>query len=74
MSKGPKGKVTGGIPKFNQIDKKVLRRLLSYIFKDYTWQFVLVIGCIIFSSLARVSSSLLLEILIDGSIDPMIGV
>ena len=74
MSKGPKGKVTGGIPKFNQIDKKVLRRLLSYIFKDYKWQFVLVIGCIIFSSLASVSSSLFLEILIDDYIEPMIGV
>ena len=37
MSRGPMaGKVgTAGLPKFNQIDKNVVKRLLSYIFKDY---------------------------------------
>lgn len=74
MSRGPRGRVAGGIPKFNQIDKVVVKRLLSYIFRDYKWQFGLVIGCIIFSSLASVSSSLFLEVLIDDYIEPMIGV
>ena len=36
MNKGPRGRwATAGLPKFNQIDKKVVKRLLSYIFKDY---------------------------------------
>ena len=74
MSRGPRGRVSGGIPKFNQIDKVVVKRLLSYIFRDYKWQFGLVIGCIIFSSLASVSSSLFLEVLIDDYIEPMTGV
>ena len=75
MSRGPRGKVgTVGLPKFNQIDKKVVARLLSYIFKDYKKEFMLVIGCILFSSIASVSSSLFLEVLIDDYIEPMIGI
>ena len=75
MNKGPRGRGNpGGLPKFNQIDKKVLKRLLSYIFKDFKKEFILIIICIIFSSLASVSSSLFLEILIDDYIEPMIGV
>ena len=72
MSRGPRGKgATAGLPKFNQIDKKVVKRLLNYICKDYKKEFILVIVCIIFSSLASVSSSLFLEILIDDYIEPM---
>ena len=75
MSRGPKGRgAAAGLPKFNQIDMRVVKRLLSYIFKDYKWEFLLVVICIIFSSLASVSSSLFLEILIDDYIEPMIGI
>ena len=75
MNKGPRGRgVTGGLPKFNQIDKKVVKRLLNYIFKDYKKQFLLVIGCIIISSIASVAGSLFFKILIDEYIEPMIGV
>lgn len=74
MSKGPGRKATGGLPNFKQIDKKVLGRLLKYIFKDYKLPFAIVFVCIIFSSLASVSSSLFLERLIDDYIVPLIGV
>lgn len=75
MSRGPRGKVgTAGLPKFNQIDMVVVKRLLRYIFKDYKKEFFLVILCIIFSSIASVSSSLFLEVLIDDYIEPMIGI
>ena len=75
MSRVPRGRgATGGLPKFNQIDIKVVKRLLSYIFKDYKKEFILVIICILLSSLASVSSSLFIEILIDDYIEPMIGV
>ena len=75
MSRGPRGKDgTAGLPKFNQIDMVVVKRLLRYIFKDYKKEFFLVILCIIFSSIASVSSSLFLEVLIDDYIEPMIGI
>ena len=76
MSRGPgRGKgATAGLPKFEQIDMKVVKRLLSYIFRDYKKEFILVIVCILFSSVASVSSSLFLEVLIDDYIEPMIGV
>ena len=75
MNKGPRGRgATAGLPKFNQIDKKVVKRLLSYIFKDYKKQFLLVIVCIIISSIASVSGSLFFRVLIDEHIEPMIGV
>ena len=70
MSRGPgKGRgATAGLPKFDQIDKNVVKRLLSYIFKDYKKEFILVVICIIVSSLASVSGSLFIEILIDDYI------
>ena len=75
MSRGPRGRDgTAGLPKFNQIDMKVVKRLLGYIFKDYKKEFILVVVCIIFSSIASVSSSLFLETLIDDYIEPMIGI
>ena len=55
MSRGPRGNkgATAGLPKFNQININVVKRLLSYIFKDYKKEFILVIVCIILSSVAR---------------------
>ena len=75
MNKGPRGRgAVGGIPKFNQIEKKTVKRLLSYIFRDYKKQFLVVIVCIIISSVASVAGSLFFEVLIDDYIEPMIGV
>ena len=75
MNKGPRGRgATAGLPKFDRIDKKVVKRLLSYIFKDYKKAFFLVFVCIIISSITGVAGSLFMEILIDDYIEPMIGV
>ena len=66
MNKGPRGRgATAGLPNFNKIDKTVVKRLLSYIFKDYKKQFLLVVVCIIVSSIASVSGSLFFKVLID---------
>ena len=71
MNKGPgKGRgATAGLPNFDKIDKSVVKRLLSYIFKDYKLQFFLVIVCIIISSITSVAGSLFLETLIDDYIE-----
>jgi len=75
MSRGPKGRgATGGLPEFGKIDKNVVKRLLSYIFKDYKKEFILVIICIILSSVASVAGSLFIQVLIDDYIEPMIGI
>lgn len=75
MNKGPRGRgAVSGVPDFGKIDKNVVKRLLSYIFKDYKKQFLLVILCIIISSIASVGGSLFFEVLIDDYIEPMIGV
>lgn len=75
MSRGPKGRgMSAGLPNFKQLDKNVIKRLLNYIFKEYKKEFALVILCIIFSSIASISSSLFLEILIDDYIEPMTNI
>mgnify|MGYP006974354915 CR=1 FL=1 len=52
MNKGPRGRcAVGGVPDFGKIDKAVVKRLLSYIFKDYKKAFFLVFVCIIISSI-----------------------
>ena len=47
-----------------QIRKGTVKRLLSYITKNYKKQFICVFICIIFSSIAQVAGSLFLQILI----------
>lgn len=75
MNNGPRGRGrTGGLPKFNQIDKKTVKRLLRYVFKDYKKEFILVMLCIIVSSITSVAGSLFIEVLIDDYIEPMIGI
>ena len=71
------GGMRGGprvIGKVGKPDKATVKRLLGYIFKDYKLHFVLVIICIICSSLAGVAGSLFLQTLIDDYITPLIGV
>lgn len=54
-----------------QIRKGTVKRLLSYITKNYKKQFICVFICIIFSSIAQVAGSLFLQILIDDYITPL---
>ena len=75
MSRGSRGRgATAGLPKFCDIDKSVVKRLLSYIFRDYKKEFILVIICILLSSVASVAGSLFIQVLIDDYIEPMIGI
>lgn len=74
-NRGPRGRMNrASVPDFKSIDKKTLKRLLNYIFKDHKLKFIIVFLCIILSSIASVSSSVFLEKLIDDYITPLIGV
>ena len=52
-------------------DKKVIKRLLSYM-KPFRKQLILVAVCIVVSSVASVSSSLFIKTLIDDNIMPIV--
>ena len=52
---------------------KTLKRLISYIFKENKFKLFMVVGLIIFSSLATVASTLFLKTLIDDYITPFVG-
>lgn len=59
--------------KKNKIKKGTVKRLLSYVTKNYKKQFIIVFICIIISSVANVAGSLFLQILIDDYITPLLG-
>ncbi|MBQ9279912.1 MAG: ABC transporter ATP-binding protein [Clostridia bacterium] len=52
--------------------KGTVKRLLSY-FKNYKWILLIVVICIIASSLTNVASSVFIKSLIDDYIEPLIG-
>ncbi len=52
---------------------KTIKRLLSYINRNYKVQFGLVLICIILSAVAGVAGSLFLQILIDDYITPLLN-
>lgn len=56
-----------------QIKKGTIKRLLGYIKRKYTKKFILVLLCIIISSVASVVGSLFVQILIDDYITPLLG-
>ncbi|MGN1108732.1 MAG: ABC transporter ATP-binding protein, partial [Oscillospiraceae bacterium] len=64
-------KMSNNPPKM-QLDKKALRRLLSYM-KAYKGQLVVVVICILLSAVASAASSLFLQTLIDDYIVPLLG-
>lgn len=57
-----------------KIKKGTLKRLLSYITKNYKKQFILVFCCIIINAIISVASSLFLQKLIDDYITPLLKV
>ncbi len=72
-----KGGMRGGprvVGNVGKPDMPTVKRLLSYIFKNYKGRFFLVLVCILCSSLTGVAASLFLETLIDDYITPLIGV
>ena len=52
---------------------KTAKRLLGYVTSTYKVQFVLVLICILISSIASISVSLSLKFLLDDYIIPLIG-
>ena len=72
MHGGPKGMPGGPGMQPRKLDKKTLKRLLSYM-KNYKGTLVLVTVCILLSSVAGAASSMFLQSLIDDYITPMIG-
>lgn len=64
----------GGREKITKNTGVTLKRLFSYIFKNYKGRFVLVIICILLSAVASVASSMFIKTLIDTYIEPLIGV
>jgi len=56
----------------NQISKKTVKRLLSYIMDRYKIQFFIVFICIIISAVANVAGSAFIQTLIDDYIEPLL--
>lgn len=54
------------------LDKKVLIRLLKYVLSKYKWHILIILLCIIISSLASIASSLFTKTLIDKFITPLL--
>ncbi len=59
-------------PKKPQMDMKVLRRVLAYIFKQYKFIFAIAMLCTVFSSFAGVYGTLFIEELINDYILPLV--
>ena len=70
--KGPGNKGAVMIAPKEPINKDTVKRLLTYIFKDYKLYFVIVIICLIVSSLAGVAGQLFIKVLIDDYIAPLL--
>ncbi|HIZ23350.1 MAG TPA: ABC transporter ATP-binding protein/permease [Candidatus Blautia faecigallinarum] len=63
----------GGRPTVTKNTLKTARRLLKYVTGTYKVQFILVVFCILVSSIASISVSLSLRFLLDDFIIPLIG-
>lgn len=69
---GPRGRMPRGDGRKAKNVGKTLRRILSYVGKDYKFHIMIVFICIILSSLAGVAGSLFIQKLIDNYIQPML--
>ena len=70
--RGPGGRrgMRGG--KRSKNPKKTLGRLMKYIQRGYSVQFVVVLICILLSAVANVAGSMFLKSLIDDYISPLL--
>ena len=62
-----------GKPSVNSNTMKTAKRLLKYVTSTYKVQFIIVLICILISSVASISVSLSLKFLLDDYIIPLIG-
>lgn len=53
-------------------DPETIKRLLSYVSKDYKTPFIFVLVCIVFSAIAGIIGSMFLKVLIDSYISPLL--
>ena len=60
-------------PSLNKNTLRTAKRLLGYVTKTYKVQFIIVLICILVSSIATISVSLSLKFLLDDYIIPLIG-
>ena len=72
VQNGSRGKRQGG-PAITKGTLKTAKRLLGYVTKTYKVQFIVVLFCILLSSIASISVSLSLKFLLDDFIIPLIG-
>ena len=63
----------GGGPAVTKGTLKTAKRLLGYVISTYKVQFIIVLICILMSSIASISVSLSLKFLLDDFIIPLIG-
>lgn len=66
-------KERGQKPSVDKNTLKTAKRLLGYVTKTYKVQFIIVLICILVSSIATISVSLSLKFLLDDYIIPLIG-
>jgi ATP-binding cassette subfamily B protein len=58
---------------FRSFDGKTLKRILSYMFKNYKVHFIIVVICIILSAVSTLCGTLFMKSLIDDYIVPMVN-
>ena len=73
MMKGPGGRHNAMFGPKPKIEKGTFKRLFSYITKQYRFQFIFVVICIVISSITSVLGLVSLKTLIDDYITPLIG-
>ena len=73
--KGPGGRrnMQPGMKPSVENPGKVMKRLFSYVAKDYGVVFLIVLACIVISGLANAQGTMFMQTLIDQYITPMIG-
>ncbi len=64
-ARGPKPKIKN--------PGKLIKRILGYVMKDYTFSVIIVVVCIIAGVLANIQGTMFMRTLIDGYITPMLG-
>ena len=70
---GPKGRMPKGDGRKAKNVGKTLKRILSYVSREYKFHITLVFVCLLLSALAGVAGSMFLQTLIDDYINPLLN-
>ena len=72
MGFGPRGeRAQTGFQKATKEQRAVLLRMMSIVWKDYKWYILIVLGCILVSSVTSLASTLFTKTLIDDYVIPL---